>query len=146
MIKMKTGLAGALQRAGQVARLVRPAPAVPPPPYVKCAGCGKGGRGDQQVPDPDQFTTKKGITPAGDVVGNAAAVPGKPAVDVDAVSPVNWGAFNSDPGAAAERASEESARRGGYGPDIKLIDAAPIHCSCGRWFHAIRCYSLHRHD
>lgn len=153
MIKMKTGLAGVLQRAGQVARLVRPAPTTPPPPYVKCAGCGKGGRNDQQVPDPDQFVKVKGENAGeaeeveeGDVVGNAAAVPGKPAVDVDAVGPVNWGAFNSDPGAAAERASEENARRGGYGPDIKLMDAAPIRCSCGRWFHAIGCYSKHRHD
>jgi hypothetical protein len=100
VIKMKTGLAGILERAGQVTRLVRPAPAAAPPPYVKCAGCGKGGRGDQQVPDPDQFVKVKGETPG------------------------------------TEKAEG----------DIKLIDAAPVRCSCGRWYHAIRCYSLHHHD
>lgn len=101
MIKEKTGLAGALARVAQVTRLVRPAPAVPPPPYVKCAGCGKGGRDDQHVPDPDQFVRVKGETP------------GK------------------------EKAEGE----------IKTIDAAPVWCApCGAWYHAIGCYSTHRHD
>lgn len=30
---------------------------------------------------------------------------------------------------------------------VLTIDAAPVWCTtCRRWFHAIRCYSLHRHD
>ena len=60
MIKPKTGFAGVLERAGQVTRLVRPAPVATPPPFVKCGGCLKGGRNDQQVPDPDQFVRVKG--------------------------------------------------------------------------------------
>lgn len=28
---------------------------------------------------------------------------------------------------------------------IKLIDAAPVRCTtCGAWYHAVGCYSLHR--
>jgi hypothetical protein len=105
MIKVKTGLAAVLERAAAVTRLVRPAPAVPPPPYVKCAGCHKGGRDDQQVPDPGQY---------------------KAVIDTDG-NPVPAGApGNSEP--------------------VRLIDAAPVWCApCGAWYHAVGCYSTHRH-
>lgn len=97
--------------ARYVGRLARPTAEKPAPPYRKCAACERGGRDDQHVPDPDQFTTKKGVTPAGDVVGNAATVPAED------------------------------------GTAVKLIDAPPVWCAgCRNWFHAIQCYSLHRHN
>lgn len=90
----------------------RPAPATAPPAYVKCAGCGRGGRPDQQVPDPAQFVNKLGSSTG--IVGNAAVVPAK----------------TPDEGAA-----------------LRLTDAAPVWCApCGAWYHAIGCYSLHRHE
>lgn len=102
-------LAGLLERFTQVVRLVRPVGA-PAPAYVRCAGCRKGGRDDQGVPDPDQFMNKLGMSK--DIVGNAATVPGQ----TDAA-------------------------------EVKLIDAAPVWCEdCRAWYHAIRCYSMHRHD
>jgi hypothetical protein len=143
MIKEKTGLAGLLQRVADVARLVRPAPDRPVPPYVKCAACGQAGRDDQQVPDPAQFVNKPGQS--GDVVGSAATVPAEAPDPID----VNWDAFNVDPGAAAERLSQARAKREQDGTDVRLIDAAPVYCAapgCRAWFHAIGCYSLHRHD
>jgi len=27
---------------------------------------------------------------------------------------------------------------------IRLVDALMVRCSCGNWFHALQCYSLHR--
>ena len=124
-----------------VRAVVRPAPAIEPPPYTRCAGCGKAGRDDQQIPDPDQFK------PVIDADGNPLppVAPARPAVDVDAPVEgfIHYG--SGDPGAQAARISDDNARRGGYGPDIKLVDAAPVRCSCGRWYHAIKCYSLHRH-
>ncbi len=137
MIKLKTGLAAVLDRAAAVARRIRPATDTPPPPFERCAGCRRAGRDDQQVPDPDQFVNK---------LGQASKVVGHPAVDVDAPAPFNPASFNLDPGAAAARLSRDETRRGGYAPDVKLIDAAPVHCSCGQWFHAIGCYSTHRTD
>lgn len=111
MTKPKTdALRSILARATSVIRLVRPVD-LPIPPYKTCAGCGHGGRNDQHVPDPDQYVTKKGVTRAGDVVGNVVTVPVAPVKDVE----------------------------------VKLIDAAPVWCApCGRWFHAVKCYSLHR--
>lgn len=144
--RVRTGLAGFLDRVTSVIRLVRPVDR-PPPPYKTCAGCRRGGRDDQHVPDPDQFTTKKGVTAEGDVVGNPAAVPGKPAVDVDAEVDgfIHYG--SGDPGIQAARISDDLARRGGYGPDVKLMDAPPVWCApCGKWYHAIKCYSLHKHN
>lgn len=141
MIKVKTGLAGVLQRVGQVVHLVRPAPAVTAPPFVRCASCRKGGRDDQQVPDPAQFTVKKGVTPAGDVVGNAAAVPAKAPDPIE----VNIARLNLMPGVEAARLSDEQAKREKDGTAVKLTDAAPVWCEgCGAWYHAIGCYSRHR--
>lgn len=115
MIKAKTGLAGVLERLALVARLVRPVDP-PAPPYERCAGCRRGSRDDQQVPDPAQFTTKKGVTPAGDVVGNAATVPAK--------------VFDPVEAAVA----------------VALTDAPPVWCArCRSWYHAVGCYSLHTH-
>lgn len=100
MIKLRTGLAGVLDRITSVVRLVRPVNTPPPPPYTRCTGCRKAGRDDQQVPDSDQFVKVKGETPG------------------------------------AEKTEG----------DIKLIDAAPVWCvPCGAWYHAIGCYSTHRH-
>lgn len=142
MIVAKTGLAGLLDRITSVVKLVRPVDP-PAPAYVRCAGCRQGGRDDQLVPDPDQFTTKKGVTPAGDVVGNASTVPSL----VEDDEPMNLGAFNSDPGAAAERLSEHRARQEREGGYVKLVNAAPVWCAtCKAWYHAVRCYSLHRHS
>ncbi len=63
MIKLKIGGTDAfravLARVASVVQLVRPVDRPVPPPYTRCTGCGKGGRDDQQVPDPDQFTKVK---------------------------------------------------------------------------------------
>lgn len=100
MTALKTGLAGVLDRIASVLRLVRPVDTAPHYPYTRCGGCGKGGRDDQHVPDPDQFVKVKGETPG-----------------------------------------KEKAEG-----DIKTIDAAPVWCApCRKWYHAIKCYSLHRH-
>lgn len=126
-------------RFARFARLVRPV-GPPPPPYIRCAGCHTSGRKDQLVPDPDQYATKKGVTPAGDVVGNAAAVPAKAPDPIV----VNVARLNLDPGAEAARLSDEEAKRKKDGTAVKLIDAAPVWCpSCRAWYHAIGCYSTH---
>lgn len=52
-------VAGLPGRLGRLAR--RRTVVAPPTPYTRCAGCGKGGRDDQQVPDPDQFTKPKAV-------------------------------------------------------------------------------------
>lgn len=141
-VKERTGLSGLLDRVTSVVRLVRPVE-VPPPAYVKCAGCRRGGRDDQQVPDPDQFTTRRGVTAAGDVVGNAAAVPAKAPEPIE----VNVDRLNFSPAEEAARLSDERTRREKDGTVVKLIDAAPVWCSgCRSWYHAIGCYSLHQHD
>jgi hypothetical protein len=147
MIKMKDGLASltaALEHVGRAVRITRPGPAAARPPFTRCAGCGKAGRDDQKVPDPAQYTDKLGTSDG--IVGNAAVVPARPAVDTDAPVDTFIHYGSGDPGAQAARISQEEVRRGGYAPDVKLIDAAPVRCSCGRWYHAIRCYSIHRHD
>jgi hypothetical protein len=136
-IPARDTLAGLLERFTQVVRLVRPVGA-PAPAYVRCAGCRKGGRDDQAVPDPDQFVKAK----TQKVVGDPATVP----ADVED-EPVAWGGFNTDPGAAAERLSDLRAKQEKDGTAVKLIDAAPVWCDeCRAWYHAIKCYSLHRHD
>lgn len=147
MLKLKTdgrdALRGVLARVTSVVHLVRPVD-TPIPPYERCAGCRKGGRNDQAIPDPDQFTTRKGVTPAGDVVGNAAAVPAKAPDPIE----VNFDRLNFDPGAEAGRLSDEKFKREKDGTAVKLIDAAPVWCdTCRAWYHAIGCYSTHRaHD
>jgi len=96
------GLPGLLARVGAVARLA-PARPAPVPAYTTCHACGKAGRDDQRVPDPEQFTAEEPST-----------------------------------GRHAARELSEV--------DLKLVDAAPVWCGpCRRWFHAIGCYTLHRH-
>jgi hypothetical protein len=133
---VKTGLAGVLDRVATVLRLVRPVD-LPPPPYERCAGCRRSGRDDQHVPDPDQFNKPKAKVKQ---VGDPATVP----ADVDDDTP-SWAAFNTDPGAAAERLSQTRARQEKEGSDVRLIDAAPVWCgTCRAWYHAIGCYSTHK--
>lgn len=108
MIKPKTGLVGVLDRITSVVRLVRPVDTTPHYPYTRCGGCGKGGRDDQQVPDPDQFVKPKTVADTVKAIGDASTAPVKDA-------------------------------------EIKLIDAAPVWCApCRKWYHAVKCYSLHR--
>lgn len=109
----------------------RTAPDATVPPFKTCAGCGRAGRPDQSVPEPGQFAK---------IIGTASVVPAKAPDPIE----INWAAFNTDPGAAAGRLSDEQAKREKDGTAVKLIDAAPVRCSCGRWYHAIGCYSLHR--
>lgn len=119
----------------------RPAPATTPPAYVKCAGCRRGGRDDQQVPDPAQFANKLGSSTG--IVGNAAAVPAKAPDPIE----VNVSRLNLAPGVEAARLSKEIADREKDGTLLRLTDAAPVWCAtCHAWYHAIGCYSLHRHE
>ena len=143
MLKLKTDgrdtLRGILARVTSVIRLVRPVD-TPPPPYTRCAGCGRGGRDDQSVPDPDQFNRPKAEVKR---IGDLASVPAKAPDPIE----VNVARLNIAPGLEAARLSEEEAKREKDGTAVKLIDAAPVWCRhCGSWYHAIRCYSLHRSD